>query len=136
MQQSDDVASIDAVAAAFFAAFGNRHGPARVAQLYELMLPQAVVVKNTPAGLEVCDLAQFLAPRQALLSGGRLVDFEEFEQAQRTDISGGIAQRWCRYAKRGVLDGVPFEGQGTKSLQFVKTVEGWRISAVAWEDEP
>ena len=35
----------------------------------------------------------------------------------------------------GEQDGTPFSGRGMKSLQFVRTGEGWRISAAAWDDE-
>ena len=34
-----------------------------------------------------------------------------------------------------MLDGVAFSARGVKTLQFVRTADGWRISAVAWEDE-
>ena len=33
------------------------------------------------------------------------------------------------------LDGVAFEGAGTKSLQFVRTARGWKIAALAWTDD-
>ena len=34
-----------------------------------------------------------------------------------------------------MLDGEPFTGRGAKSVQLVRTSDGWRISAVAWDDE-
>jgi hypothetical protein len=34
------------------------------------------------------------------------------------------------------LDGRRFEGVGAKTIQFVRTSQGWRITAVAWYDEP
>ena len=52
------------------------------------------------------------------------------------DLFGNIAQRWCRYRKAGVLDGVAFEAEGWKSLQCVRTPQGWRIASVAWDDQP
>jgi hypothetical protein len=70
-----------------------------------------------------------------LLVGGRLKDFEEHETESRTEICGGIAQRWLRYAKRGTLDGVAFEGGGTKALQFVRTVRDWKIASLLWTDD-
>jgi hypothetical protein len=70
-----------------------------------------------------------------LLSCGRLVEFFEEEVSGRTDLFGGVAQRFSVYRKSGVLDGVAFSARGVKTLQFVRTVDGWRISAVAWEDE-
>ena len=81
------------------------------------------------------DVESFIAPRQALLSGGSLVDFQEWELSGRTEVFGDIAQRFCSYAKAGVQDGIPFTARGMKTLQFVRTSAGWRISAAAWDDE-
>ena len=77
----------------------------------------------------------FIAPRAELLARGRLVDFEEHETESRTEIRGPIAHRWLRYVKRGVLDGVPFTGGGTKSLQFVRTARDWKIASLMWTDD-
>ena len=65
----------------------------------------------------------------------RSVDFEEHETESRTEIRGAIAHRWLRYAKRGTLDGQPFEGDGTKSLQFVRTAREWKIASLVWTDD-
>ena len=131
-----DRVAIDALATAFFAVFCNDHGPVDLARLAALCLPQVRIVRAVGALLESDDLAGFVAPREALLNGGRLRGFSEQECESRTDIFGNIAQRWSRYRKRGVLDGVPFEGEGWKSLQCVRTPQGWRIAAVAWDDQP
>ncbi len=77
-----------------------------------------------------------MQPRAALLSEGRLQEFAEWELQGHTQVFGHMAQRWLRYAKGGLLDGTTCAGQGCKSLQFVRTAKGWRISAVLWEDEP
>ena len=53
----------------------------------------------------------------------------------RTEVFGDIAQHFGSYAKAGVQDGTPFTGRGMKTLQFVRTPDGWRISAAAWDDE-
>ncbi|MFE0875950.1 hypothetical protein ACFW4X_13860 [Streptomyces smyrnaeus] len=49
---------------------------------------------------------------------------------------GAIASRFSEYRKSGIFDGVPFEGGGTKTMQFVFTPDGWRIAAVSWCDQP
>ena len=131
-----DRCAIDALAKAFFAAFCNDRGPADVAGLAALCLPQVRIVKAVGPMPECHDLHGFVAPREALLAGGRLCGFAEWEVESRTDVFGNVAQRWSRYRKRGVLDGVPFEGEGWKSLQCVRTPQGWRIAAVAWDDLP
>ncbi|HEX6551016.1 MAG TPA: hypothetical protein VF117_10120 [Gammaproteobacteria bacterium] len=80
-------------------------------------------------------LEAFIAPREALLSNGTLTDFEERETAHHTQVFGNVALRSCTYAKSGVLNGVPFDARGAKVFQFIKGLSGWRISAVAWDDE-
>ena len=77
----------------------------------------------------------FIAPRRELLSDGTLTDFREWELSGHTEIFGDIAQHFCSYAKAGEQRGVPFTGRGMKTMQFVRTPAGWRISAVAWDDE-
>lgn len=127
--------AIDALAATFFAVFSNIGGRnADLSSLHALCLPQALVVKAVGSQPEACDLLAFIAPREALLNGGRLRDFSEQEIEARTDLFGNIAQRWCRYRKAGVLDGVAFDAEGWKSLQCVRTPQGWRIAAVIWDD--
>ena len=132
----EERAAIDTLVRAFFAVFDNRGGRRpRLGELHELCLPECVITKSEPSGLTVTGLEAFIAPRAELLSGGRLVDFFEEEVAGRTDLFGGVAQRISVYRKSGVLDGVAFSARGVKTLQFVRTADGWRISAVAWEDE-
>ena len=48
---------------------------------------------------------------------------------------GDVAHWFGTYAKEGVMDGEPFAGRGSKSLQLIRTSAGWRISAAAWDDE-
>ncbi|MBB5872735.1 RimJ/RimL family protein N-acetyltransferase [Allocatelliglobosispora scoriae] len=134
-QAEPDRAAIDALAAAFFGAFGNLGGAAPdVASLRDLFLPTGVVVKAGP-DQQIYDLDGFIEPRQALLTGGELVEFHEWETSEQTVISGDVAQRFSRYAKAGVLRGEPFTGTGAKSMQCVRTPAGWRIVAVTWSDD-
>ena len=84
---------------------------------------------------EAYSLEEFLRPREELLTSGTLVDFEETEISSRTDVYGQIAQRASLYRKSGVLAGVSFQTKGVKTFQFVRTPAGWKISAVAWDDE-
>jgi hypothetical protein len=77
-----------------------------------------------------------MAPRRQMLTDGTLIDFSERETRHSTQISARVAQRWCTFEKSGRLNGVAFDGAGTKTLQFVKTADGWRISAVAWDEVP
>ena len=78
---------------------------------------------------------EFIAPREALLTGGSLTDFREWPAAGRVEVFGDIAHWFGSYEKDGLLHGEPCPGAGMKSIQLVRTADGWRISAVAWDDE-
>lgn len=125
---------LDAVTAEFFGAFDNRGGKtADVGRVRRLVLSEGVIVKTGPE-FTVYTVEEFIEPRLRLLSEGRLVEFSEWETSERTDIAGDIASRVGAYRKSGILDGEPYEGGGTKTIQFVRTPEGWRIAALAWYD--
>ncbi|MFI6722817.1 DUF4440 domain-containing protein [Streptomyces atratus] len=127
---------IDSVTAEFFGSFDNRGGKAAdVARIRRLVLPSGVIV-NTAPEFTVYTVDEFIEPRQRLLSDGRLVEFSEWETSERTEVAGDIASRFSEYRKSGVLDSEPFEGVGTKTIQFVRTSDGWRITAFAWYDRP
>ncbi|MFB7224085.1 DUF4440 domain-containing protein [Streptomyces sp. NPDC056227] len=127
---------IDALTAEFFGAFDNRGGKAAdVDRIRRLVLPSGVIVTTAPE-FTVYTVDEFIEPRRRLLSDGRLVEFSEWETSERTEVAGDIASRFGEYRKSGILDGEPFEGAGTKTIQFVRTADGWRITAVAWHDRP
>lgn len=127
---------IDALTAEFFGAFDNRGGTAAdVARIHRLVIPGGVIVKTGP-DFTAYTVDEFVEPRERLLADGRLAEFHEWETSERTDIAGDVAARFGEYRKAGVLDGEPFEGGGTKAIQFVRTPEGWRIAAFSWYDAP
>ncbi|MET8861272.1 nuclear transport factor 2 family protein [Streptomyces sp. NPDC004579] len=127
---------IDALTTEFFGAFDNRGGRAAdVDRIRRLVLPGGVIVKTGPE-FTVYTVDEFIEPRRHLLTEGRLVEFSEWETSERTEIAGDIASRFSEYRKSGTLDGRRFEGDGTKTIQFVRTSQGWRIAAVAWYDRP
>lgn len=127
-------AEIDAVTAEFFGAFDNRGGKTPdVDRIRRLVLPGGGIVVTGPQ-FAVHTVEEFIEPRRRLLTDGGLVEFWEWETAERTQIAGGIASRFCEYHKSGIRDGEAFEGGGNKTFQFVRTAEGWRIAAFAWHD--
>jgi hypothetical protein len=131
-----DAEAIDEVTRRFFAAFANGSGhAANIDDLYHVLIPQAVIVSNSGITPIVYDVESFVEPRRTLLANGTLVDFREWETSGKTDIFGNIAQRAGTYAKSWTADGTSFEQTGAKTLQFVRTPEGWRISAFAWDDD-
>ncbi|MGW0535362.1 nuclear transport factor 2 family protein [Streptomyces sp. NPDC003032] len=129
-------AEIDTLTAEFFGAFDNRGGKAAdVARIRRLMLPGGVIV-STGQKLSVYTVEEFIEPRQRLLADGRLVEFSEWETSEQTSIAGDVAARFGEYRKSGIMDGEPFEGAGTKSIQFVRDADGWRIASFTWYDHP
>ncbi|MCC9307353.1 nuclear transport factor 2 family protein [Kitasatospora sp. RB6PN24] len=127
---------IDAITAEFFGAFDNRGGrSADVDRIRRLMLPGGVIVVTRPS-YTVYTVEEFIAPRELLLSDGRLVEFSEWETSERTDIVGDLATRTSEYQKSGLFNGEPYEGTGTQTFQFVRTPDGWRIASSAWFDHP
>ncbi|MFF3090367.1 nuclear transport factor 2 family protein [Streptomyces nojiriensis] len=128
-------AEIDVVTAEFFGAFDNRAGKAAdLDRIRRLVLPGGVITMTGPQ-FTVWTVDEFIEPRRLLLAaGGRLAEFAEWETSERTEIAGDIASRFGEYRKSGLLDGKPFEGAGTKTIQFVRTADGWRIAAFAWYD--
>lgn len=131
-----DDAAITEIVTGFFGLFTNRDGATlRLRAIFDLCLPEAIISKCIGPTPEVQGLEAFIAPRAAILTDGTLTDFAEVETAHRTSVFGNVAQRVSTYAKSGVLRGVPFEARGLKVFQLVRTAAGWRIAAVAWDDE-
>lgn len=131
-----DVAEIEDVVDAFFAAFlSGPDAAGHLDRLRSLFLPGALILKTCGTEPEVYGLEDFIAPRARLLSDGMLEDFREWKLSGHTDLFGDVAQWFGAYAKSGVQDGTSFTGRGMKSIQFVRTADGWRIAAAAWDDE-
>lgn len=131
-----DEDAIAEVIGLFFAAFASGPGvAARLDGLRRLLLPSAVIVKTCGGEPTVYDVDGFIEPRRALLSDGGLQEFREWETSGRTEVFGDIGQHFCAYEKSWVQDGVQHTARGMKTLQLVRTGEGWRISAAAWDDE-
>lgn len=132
--QSDEKA-IDELTARFFDAFTNcGGGPPDVDRLYRLFERNARIVNYAGSDPQIYDVAGFIEPRRAILTDGSVQEFREEETAANTDVFGNIAHRFSRYRKSWVASGERYEGEGAKSLQFVRTPEGWKISSLIWDD--
>ena len=135
-QDPEAKAAIDALATAFFALFSNKNGvQPNLTDIHELFVPEGRVIKASGPSPEICTLQEFIEPRQALLSGGTLMDFEEWEESERTVIFGHIAHRLSVYGKSGRLSGQGFSTRGLKSTQFLRTPQGWKMLSTVWDDE-
>lgn len=131
-----DSAELEHIVQIFLAAFTSGPGcPGRIATLRELFLPRAVIVRTCGGEPAVHDIDEFLVPRERMLTDGTLTAFREWSLHGRLEMFGDIAQWFGAYAKEGVVSGERVAGRGMKSMQFVRTGCGWRISAVAWDDE-
>lgn len=126
---------IEALIAAFYAAFDNREGrrPA-VEALREMFSPGATITRVNGEAVDRWTPEAFIAPRQAMLTDGTLTDFREWETAARTEVLANIASRWSTYSKAGVLEGADYHGGGHKFIQLHREAGHWRISAILWED--
>lgn len=127
---------IDALTQAFFSVFTNSNGiKPDVDAIHGMFIPQGLIIKCNGPEREIYTLQEFIEPRRQLLSSGRLTEFQEQEVSARTDIFGGIAQRYCIYKKSGILDGQAFQARGVKTLQLIRMDNGWKLVSLAWEDE-
>ncbi len=127
---------IDQLTKTFFSVFTNAHQQQPDWKLiHTLCLPETIIVKMTGTTEAIYDLQSFIEPRRKILSDGTLTEFEESEIFEETRIVGHIAQRYSKYQKSGYLNGNHFQEYGSKFFQFIKTINGWKINAVIWEDD-
>ena len=127
---------LDSLSTRFFRAVSFEPGdkPA-YDDIHSLFITAGLLIKNTASTPEISTIAGFIAPRQALVDSGALTRFKEWELSEITQVFGNIAHRYSAYGKAGTMNGEAFEARGMISTQFVKTPEGWKMSAMAWDDE-
>ena len=122
--------------AAFFRAVSFEAGALPdYAAIRDVFVAQGLLVRALESPPEISTVNEFIAPRLEQVRSGRLTAFTETELSGENATFGNVTQRWSHYDKRGVLDGKPFAAQGWISTQFVRTPQGWRITAMAWDDE-
>lgn len=100
-----------------------------------LFIEGGLLIKNTACTPEISTVSEFIEPRQASVRSGELTRFNEAELTETTEIFGNVAHRFSSYAKSGTMKSVPFVARGMISTQFILTPGGWKISAMAWDDE-
>jgi len=129
-------AELDRLTADFFRAVSFEEGETpQYEEIYGLFIDAGLLVKNSASTPEISTVSQFIEPRQALVRSGELTRFREVELCESTEIFGNVAHRFNSYAKSGIVKGVSFAARGMISTQFVQTPAGWKISAMAWDDE-
>lgn len=126
---------IEALIAAFYAAFDNRAGRAPNGEaLRAIFADTAIVTRVDRLQVETWSPDAFVAPRVAMLTDGTLTDFHEWEVAAQTIVRANTASRSSSYEKRGLLNGADYRGRGHKFIQLMRLDRRWRISSVLWED--
>jgi len=120
----------------FFAAVSfPAGGRPEYSAMHGLFSEGARLIKNSGDVPEISTVDEFIVPRQQQVDSGELTSFEEVEVAHVTEVFGNVGHRFSTYEKRGTVKGVAFEARGIISAQFIRTPSGWRISAMAWDDE-
>jgi RimJ/RimL family protein N-acetyltransferase len=130
-----DKFDIDQLTKSFFSIFtnSNKQQP-DWSLIHTICLPETIILKKSSKEEEVYSLNTFIEPRRKILSDGTLTEFEEYEIFEETRILDNIAQRYSNFQKHGYFNQTYFKEKGNKLFQFVKTKDGWKISAVIWED--
>ena len=129
-------AELDKLTAEFFRAVSFEAGTSPPYEnLHALFIEAGVLIKNSGPAPEISTVSQFIEPRLASVRSGELTRFNEMELSETTRIFGNVAHRFNSYAKSGTMKGTPFEARGMISTQFILTRSGWKISAMAWDDE-
>jgi hypothetical protein len=127
---------LDRLMDAFFRAVSFAQGERpHYDDIFGLFIEAGLLIKNSLATPEISGVRQFVEPRQATFSAGELTRFREVELSEITEIFGNVAQRFSAYAKSGITNGVPFAARGMIATQFIRTPAGWKMSAIAWDDE-
>ncbi|HEU4783553.1 MAG TPA: hypothetical protein VFS83_09460 [Ktedonobacterales bacterium] len=134
--ESGSKAEIDTLTMAFFRAvsFDDGETPS-YANLYDIFIESGQIIKNSSSSPEIYTVRQFIEPRQRIVESGELKSFRESETAEITEIFGNVAHRFSLYEKHGLSADSTIEGRGVISIQFIATPTGWKISAMAWDDE-
>ena len=139
MSSSDHVtvkAELERLTSEFFRAVSFEPGERPSYQdIPALFIERGLLIKNVSTTPEISSCEEFIESRAALVNSGTLTRFNESEISESTVIFGNVAHRFSAYAKSGTSSGTPFVARGMVSTQFVNTPNGWKISAMAWDDE-
>jgi hypothetical protein len=136
LHATDDAAEMAGLLADFFTAVSfPAGGRPEYSAMHGLFSAGARLIKNSGALPEISSVDEFILPRQQQVDSGDLTSFAEFELGHITEVFGNVGHRFSTYGKRGTIKGVAFEDQGLISTQFIRTPSGWKISAMAWDDE-
>ena len=81
-----EISKINEVIASFYNCFTNKYGRLNPEAMYEICIPEAIIIKKMGKREEVYNLDTFMNPRIEILTNGSLVDFEEREVSHNTEV--------------------------------------------------
>ncbi|CAN7765245.1 hypothetical protein LJR290_007268 [Variovorax sp. LjRoot290] len=128
---------LDRLTSEFFGAvsFEPASSPPAYERIRSLFIKSGLLIKNVGATPEISTVQEFIEPRETMIRKGELTRFLEEELSEVTQIFGNIAHRFSAYSKSGTMNGRSFTARGMISTQFILTPTGWKMSAMAWDDE-
>ena len=136
MKENADKLEIDNIVKVFFDIFTNTNQKQPdLTIINTICIPETIIIKKSGCAEEIYTLDTFIEPRKKILTDGTLTGFEECETNEETRIIGNIAQRFSKFEKSGYLNGSYFKASGNKFFQFIKTIDGWKINSIIWEDD-
>ena len=100
-----------------------------------LFIEAGLLIKNVGPTPEISTVSQFIESRESMVRNGELTRFLEEELSETTHVFGNVAHRFSAYSKAGTMNGKAFTARGMVSTQFILTTGGWKMSAMAWDDE-
>lgn len=130
--RSDDEQAIVAIIEDMFAAVSwDADSPPDLARFGAAVLPEATVV---PAArpLAPTDIAAFARRMAGLYADGAMKIFDERPLGTIVNVFGNIAVALGGF--EAIVDGGA-PGRGANAFLFVRETEGWRIAAMAWDNE-
>jgi heme-degrading monooxygenase HmoA len=133
---TEDVALIDAIIHAVYAAISGPAGPRDWDQFRSLFAPGArlIPVRETPQGAKavVLDVEAYIERVGAYFEAH---GFFEHELARRTEQFGNVAHAFSTYASyHAAQDTAPFS-RGINSFQLLRDGPRWWIVTVFWDAE-
>ena len=104
-------------------------------QLHRYLIPKALLINNNGPHHQLLNVDAFIFEVKAQIMDGTLSSFHEVELKHETEIFGNVAHRFSTYQAEITTGGNTYKIMGINSIQFIKTMEGWKVSSIAWNDE-
>lgn len=133
----EDVASIDAIIGAYYAASSAGPGEARQwERLHSLFKPDSRMIACRPvdrkADVWLLPIGDYIAFNAAYMQSG---GYFEKEVARRVETFGHIAQVWSTYEARKTADAPDPYSRGIYSFQLLHDGDRWWIINAYWDYE-